>query len=110
MERGDGFIQSGLSIGISKRLGPVWEGYLECVEGPKSFRNRSVYQYPTEFHPMVEAAANDMESIMLFQDPLPAPKDTMAILETICRNAELLYGADFQGDAKVDSYVCFAEE
>ena len=27
MERGDGFIQTGLSVGISKRLASVWEKY-----------------------------------------------------------------------------------
>ena len=47
---------------------------------------------------MVEASANHIESITLFEDPLPDLKDSQVILDKVRRSAELRYGTDFQGD------------
>ena len=75
--------------------------------GPKTSRNRSAHQFSGELRPMVEAAANHIESITLFEDPLLNPKDSQVIFDKVRRSAELRYGTDFQGDVKIDSYVCF---
>ena len=48
--------------------------------GPKTLRNRSAHQFSGELRPMVEAAANHIESITLFEDPLPDPKDSQVTL------------------------------
>lgn len=74
---------------------------------PKTSRNRSAHQFSGELRPIVEAAANHIESITLFEDPLPDLKDAKVILDKVWRSAELRYRTNFQGDMKIDSYVCF---
>ena len=48
-------------------------------------RNCSVKSFSSDIRLMVEAAANEMESVTLFQDPLPDPQYTNVILETVWR-------------------------
>lgn len=56
---------------------------------------------------MVEAAANEMESVTLFQDPLPDPQRTNVILETVWRGVEIKFGTDCKrGGTGIDAYVC----
>ena len=75
--------------------------------GPKTSWKRSDHQFAGELRPMVEASANHIESITLFEDPLPDLKDSQVILDKVRRSAELRYGTDFQGDVKINCYVCF---
>ena len=75
--------------------------------GPKTSRKRSAHQFSGELRPMVEAATNHIESITLFKDPLPDPKDSQVILDKVRGSGELRYGTDVQRDVKIDSYICF---
>ena len=75
--------------------------------GPKTARNISAHQFSGKLRPMIEAAANHIESITLLEDPLPNPKDSQVILDKVRRRAELQYGTGFQGDVNIDSYICF---
>jgi len=43
---------------------------------------------------MVTDAANDIERITLFQDPLPDPRRSQVILESVWTNAERKFAAD----------------
>jgi len=54
---------------------------------------------------MVPDAANDIEWITLFQDPLPDPQRSQVILETVWTNTELKLAADVVRSNKIDAYV-----
>ena len=54
---------------------------------------------------MVEAAANDVECITLFQDPLPDPHRSRVILETLCTKVELMFRQDVNREVKMEAYV-----
>jgi len=54
---------------------------------------------------MAEAAANHIESITLFQDPLPDAQRSQDILETVWSDIEQPFVIDYPRDVKVDGYV-----
>ena len=74
--------------------------------GRKTGRNRSVTQFEGPLKRMVEAAANDMESITLFQNPLPDPQQSEDILNKVLRDVEVQFATDIEGDKIVWAYVC----
>ncbi|KAF8425789.1 hypothetical protein BGX38DRAFT_1279144 [Terfezia claveryi] len=76
----------------------------ECKVAVKSGRNRSINQFSSALRDMVTNAANDIESITLFQDPLPDPKRMQMILESIWTNAERKFAADVARNNKIDAY------
>jgi len=77
----------------------VWKG---CT-GEK--RNRSITQFQGLVRDMVEAAANEVESITLFQDPLPDPQRSQVVLETVWTNVELRFKKDVDKEGKIVAYV-----
>ena len=54
---------------------------------------------------MVTDAANDIEIIKLFQDPLPDPRRSQVILDSVWTNAECKFAADIATNGKIDAYV-----
>jgi len=74
-------------------------------KGQNKNRNRSISQFSGDLREMAEAAANDIESITLFQDPLPDPYRSQDILETVWSDVEQRFGIGYPEDVKVDSYV-----
>ena len=54
---------------------------------------------------MVEEAANDVESITLFQDPLPDPHRLRMVLETVWTNVELRFKEDVNREGRIEAYL-----
>jgi len=54
---------------------------------------------------MVEAAANEVESITLFQDPLPDPQRSQVVLEMVWTNVELRFKKDVDKEGKIIAYM-----
>jgi len=54
---------------------------------------------------MVEAATNEVESITLFQDPLPDPQRSQVVLEMVGTNVELRFKKDVDKEGKIVAYV-----
>ena len=54
---------------------------------------------------MVEEAANDVETITSFQDPLPDPHRSRVVLETVWTNVELRFKQDVNREGRIESYV-----
>jgi len=77
----------------------VWKGRT----GKK--RNRSITQFQGPVRDMVEAAANEVESITLFQDLLPDPQRSQVVLETVWTNVELRFKKDMYKKGKIVAYV-----
>ena len=73
--------------------------------GAKPVRNRSINQFSGALREMVTDAANDIESITLFQDPLPDPQRSQVILESVWTNAERKFAVDVARSGKIDAYV-----
>jgi len=73
--------------------------------GLKPVRNRSISQFSGTVREMVTDAANDMESNTLFQNPLPDPRRSQVILESVWTNAERKFAADIARNGKIDAYV-----
>ena len=74
--------------------------------GRRTARNRSVHQFDGDLKLMVESAANEIEWITLFQNPLPDPQQSQEILDKVWREIELKFATDVVRDVKVDGYVC----
>jgi len=62
-------------------------------------------QFQGPVRDMVEAAANEVESITLFQDPLPDPQRSQVVLETVWTNVELRFKKDVDKESKIIAYV-----
>jgi len=54
---------------------------------------------------MVKAAANKVESIMLFQDSLLDPQCSQVVLLTVCTNVELRFKKDVDKECKIVPYI-----
>ena len=52
---------------------------------------------------MAGAAANDIDSIMLFRDALPDDQHSQDILQTEWSRVEQRFGTDYARDVKMDS-------
>ena len=68
-------------------------------------RNRSISHFSVDLLEMAEVAANDIESITLFKDPLPDAQRSQDILETVWSDIEQPFVIDYPRDVKVDGYV-----
>ena len=54
---------------------------------------------------IVKAAANEVESITLFQDLLPDPQHSQVVLEMGWTNVELRFKKDIDKEGKIIAYV-----
>ena len=54
---------------------------------------------------MVEEAANDVECMTLFQDPLLDPHRSRVVLETVWTNVELRLWQDGNREGKIEACV-----
>ena len=59
---------------------------------------------------IVEEAANDVECITLFQDPLPDPHRSRMVLETVWTNLELRFKEDVNREGRIEAYVSTEDE
>ena len=54
---------------------------------------------------MVQEAANDVESITLFQDTLADTHRSRIVLETVWTNVELWFKADVNREGRIEAYM-----
>ena len=73
-------------------------------------RNRSITQFEGTVRDMVEEAANDVETITLFPDPLPDPHRSRVALETVLTNVGLRFQQDVNREGRIESYVSTYDE
>lgn len=76
--------------------------------GCQEKRNRSVNQFQGIVRDLAEAAANKIEIITLFEDPLPDPKRSEEIIDHAWRETESELRLGHTRDHKIDSYVGIA--
>lgn len=55
---------------------------------------------------MAETAANDIEWITLFQDPLPDIKRSEEIMAVVWRKTEIKFATDIKRGVSISRYVC----
>ena len=71
----------------------------------ESKRNRSVNQFEGELKLLVEKAANQIETITLFQEPLPDVQRSQDVIDYVWQNAGFDFGPRDDVGLKVDLYV-----
>ena len=71
----------------------------------KEKRNRSINQFKGLKRDLAELAADKIELITFFEEPLPDPEKSEQIIDQAWRDAEHQFGVDHPRDLKVDAYV-----